>query len=154
MNPRVSDDVLLLAITRAKKSKPDEDIPLAYLDKAVQTVLQRQSAPATPIAAATQPAPKKPQGNDPKGTDETYEDWQARVTAFEHAQRNGRKTANSEQQEPDVTPLSVQYSTVHPIEKRPLKPRGLEPKGTDESYDEFEARVAAAEAAKRKGMVP
>ena len=87
-NPRVTDDVLLLAITRAQKSKPNDDIPLSYLDKAVQTVLQKQSAPAASIAPAAPAAPpRKPQGIDPKGTDESYDEWQARVDAYERAQR-------------------------------------------------------------------
>jgi hypothetical protein len=91
---RVTDDVLLTAIAKAKKFKPDEDIPLAYLDKAVQSVLQRQTAPAAPIAATVPPAPpRKPQGLDPKGTDESYEEWQARVTAYELAQRSGGRAA-------------------------------------------------------------
>jgi hypothetical protein len=93
-DPRVTDDVLLAAITKAKRFKPDEDIPLAYLDKAVQSVLQKLSAPTAPVAASAPPAPaRKPQGLDPKGTDESYEDWQSRVTAHELAQRNGGKAA-------------------------------------------------------------
>jgi hypothetical protein len=91
---RVTREVLALAIEKARKSKPNEGIPLAYLDKAVQSVLQRQSAPAAQIATTAPPAPaRKPQGNDPKGTDETYDEWQARVAAFERAQRNGGKAA-------------------------------------------------------------
>jgi uncharacterized protein YdaU (DUF1376 family) len=92
--PRVTKDVLTAGIERARKFKPGETIGLVYLDKAVQSVLQRLSAPAAPIAASAPPAPaRKPQGNDPKGTDETYDEWQARVTAYELAQRNGGKAA-------------------------------------------------------------
>lgn len=91
-DPRVTDHVLQLAIAKAQRFKPDEDIPLSYLDKAVQSVLQRQSAPAAPAAPPPAP-PRKPQGNDPKGTDESYDDWQARVAAYEQAQRNGGKAA-------------------------------------------------------------
>jgi len=91
---RVTKEVLTLAIARARQFKPGEAIGLAYLDKAVQTILQRQSAPATPTAATAPPAPaRKPQGNEPKGTDESYEDWQARVAAYERAQRNGGMAA-------------------------------------------------------------
>jgi len=87
-DPRITDTLLLVAIARAKKSKPNEDIPLSYLEKAVQSVVQRQDAPATLLPAAALPAPpRKPQGNEPKGLDESYEDWQARVDAFERAQR-------------------------------------------------------------------
>jgi len=39
-----------------------------------------------------------------------------------------------------------------PIQIR--KPTGMDPKGTDESYEEFDARIAAAEAARRKGSNP
>jgi hypothetical protein len=39
-----------------------------------------------------------------------------------------------------------------PIQIR--KPSGMDPKGTDESYEEFDARIAAAEAARRKGSNP
>jgi hypothetical protein len=86
--------LLTLAIERARKFKPGEEIVLAYLDKTVQTVLQKQSAPATTaLAPAMQAPPRKPQGNDPKGTDESYEDWQARVEAYERARRNGGKAA-------------------------------------------------------------
>lgn len=35
--------------------------------------------------------------------------------------------------------------------RKPLKPRGLEPKGLDESYAEYDARIAAAEKAQRQG---
>lgn len=92
--PRITRDVLAAAIEKARKFKPGEDIPLSYLDKAVQSVLQRQNTPAAPLPAAVPPvAPRKPQGNDPKGTDESYEDWQARVAAYERAQRNGGMAA-------------------------------------------------------------
>jgi hypothetical protein len=39
-----------------------------------------------------------------------------------------------------------------PIQIR--KPTGMDPKGTDESYAEYDARIAAAEAARRKGSNP
>ena len=91
---RVTKDVLTAALTRARQFKPGEAIGLAYLDKAVQTVLQKQSAPASLSPAPAQQAPqRKPQGNEPKGTDESYEDWQARVAAYEQAMRNGGKAA-------------------------------------------------------------
>lgn len=96
-DPRITDALLLVAIARAKKSKPNEDISLAYLEKAVQSVVQRQEAQATPFPASAPVAapapPRKPQGNDPKGTDESYDEWQARVAAFERSQREGGKAA-------------------------------------------------------------
>lgn len=92
-DPRVTKDLLTLAIERARKFKPGETIGLVYLDKAVQTVLQKQSAPPA-AAPASPPAPsRKPQGNEPKGLDESYADYQARVDAYEKAQRNGGKAA-------------------------------------------------------------
>jgi len=89
-DPRVTDSLLQLAIAKAQRFKPNEDIPLSYLDRAVQTVLQRQSAPAA-AGGPPQPAPsRKPQGNEPKGTDESYDEWQARVDAFETARRRNQ----------------------------------------------------------------
>lgn len=96
-DPRITDALLLVAIARAKKSKPNENISLAYLEKAVQSVVQRQEAQPAPYSPAVQAAPpappRKPQGNDPKGTDESYDEWQARVAAFERSQREGGKAA-------------------------------------------------------------
>ncbi|MBD8632766.1 hypothetical protein IFT74_15485 [Oxalobacteraceae sp. CFBP 8755] len=42
--------------------------------------------------------------------------------------------------------------TAAPIQAR--KPMGMDPKGTDESYEEFDARIAAAEATRRKALNP
>lgn len=93
-DPRVTKDLLTLAIERARKFKPGEVIGLVYLDKAVQTVLQKQSAPAAAVAASVPPIPpRRPQGNEPKGPDETYDEWQARVDAYERTRRNGGKAA-------------------------------------------------------------
>lgn len=93
-DPRITKDVLTLAIERARKFKPGEEIWLSYLDSTVQTVLQKQSAPASLSPAPAQQAPaRKPQGNDPKGTDETYDEWQARVAAWEQARRQGGQAA-------------------------------------------------------------
>jgi hypothetical protein len=61
-----------------------------YLAKTIATVLDEQSAavPATLARAVAAPIPiRKPQGTDPKGPDESYEDWQARVDAAERAIR-------------------------------------------------------------------
>lgn len=89
---RVTKELLTLAIARARQFKPGEAIGLVYLDKAVQSVLQRQTVQAAPYSPAVQAAPpappRKPQGNEPKGTDESYDEWQARVAAFERAQRD------------------------------------------------------------------
>jgi len=93
-DPRITKDLLTVAIARARRFKPDEVIGLVYLDSTVQTVLQKQAAPAASIAPSGPPAPaRRPQGLDPKGTDESYDDWQARVEAYERAKRNGDKAA-------------------------------------------------------------
>ncbi len=90
---RVSDEVLIAAIEKAGKSKQGEEIPVKYLEKTVATILLEQAAP--PISGkplhVVQPIPiRKPQGTDPKGPDESYEDWQARVEAAERAMRKAQ----------------------------------------------------------------
>lgn len=98
----VSVETVKAACEDAKRSKPNEPIGPAY----VFAILERwakeagelkASGAARPAAggpsSATPPPPRKPQGNEPKGTDESYEDWQARVDAFERAQRNGGRAA-------------------------------------------------------------
>lgn len=64
-----------------------------YEPKAAPGAQQRQSAPPALSAASAPPAPRKPQGLDPKGTDESYDEYQARVAAFEQTRRNGGKAA-------------------------------------------------------------
>jgi uncharacterized protein YdaU (DUF1376 family) len=88
---RMNRDLLTEAITKARKSNSKRPMPLTYLEATVLTLLERQATPpratvpqATPILA---PVPRRPQGNEPKGLDESYEDWQTRVAAFEQAQR-------------------------------------------------------------------
>jgi hypothetical protein len=92
-DPRVTKDVLTAALARARQFKPGEPIGLAYLDKAVQSVLQKQSALPTAPPVLPQPFQRKPQGNDPKGTDESYDEWQARVAAYEQSIRTGGRAA-------------------------------------------------------------
>lgn len=91
-DPRINRDLLGAAITRARKSRPEHPMPLRYLESAVLTLLEKQDAPARQPAPPAIPqiaasAQRKPQGNEPKGLDESYDDWQARVNAFEQAQR-------------------------------------------------------------------
>jgi uncharacterized protein YdaU (DUF1376 family) len=96
--PVVTDSVLTAAIAKARKAKPGEDIPLKYLAKTITTVLDEQAAPAPVVIPRGAPAHptqqslsnRKPQGNEPKGTDESYDEWQARVDAFEAARRRGQ----------------------------------------------------------------
>jgi hypothetical protein len=86
-NPAVTDEVLNVAIIKAKAAKAGQDVPVKYLDRTVATLLAEQAAPA---AAPGKPTPvRKPQGMDPKGTDESYEEYEARVTAAEAARRRG-----------------------------------------------------------------
>ena len=96
-NSRVTDEVLNVAIAKAKAAKGDKPIPLGYLVPIVEQELQALDAPppaAGRPAPTAPPAPlRKPQGLDPKGTDESYDEWQARVDAYERAQRNGGKAA-------------------------------------------------------------
>jgi len=92
----VTNDVLTAAITKARKAKPGEEIPLKYLAKTITTVLEEQAAAPAPVVVPTaafrlksvadhQPAP--PEGTDPKGLDESYEAYQARIDAAEAARR-------------------------------------------------------------------
>jgi uncharacterized protein YdaU (DUF1376 family) len=96
-NPRVTDEVLNVAITKAKAAKGDKGIPLAYLVPIVEQELQALDGPppatVRPAQASPPAPPRKPQGLDPKGTDESYDEYQARVTAYELAKRNGGKAA-------------------------------------------------------------
>ncbi len=92
-NPQVTDEVLAVALSKARKAKGAEEVGPKYLAKAVATVLEEQNA-AVPVATARgAPAPaipiRKPQGMDPKGTDESYEEYQARIDAAELERRKG-----------------------------------------------------------------
>lgn len=93
---KVSMEILESAVALAREQKgPTAGIPPNYLVPIVEKLLSPPSAPAPgrPVQAAPPAPPRKPQGNEPKGLDESYEDWQARVDAFERAQRNGGKAA-------------------------------------------------------------
>lgn len=93
-NAAITDEVLNVAIKRAKAAKPGESIPVKYLDRTVATVLEEQNAavpaPSKPLHIAHPVPIRKPQGTDPKGPDESYEDWQARVDAAERAMRKAQ----------------------------------------------------------------
>lgn len=91
-DPKVTDDVLRAAVAKARKTKGAEEIVPKYLAKTIATVLDEQIAavPAAMSRAAAVPIPiRKPQGMDPKGTDESYEEWDARVRAAEREMRKG-----------------------------------------------------------------
>jgi hypothetical protein len=96
-DPLVTDEVLNVAIAKARKTKGGEEIVPKYLAKTIATVLDEQSSPVLTASAhgrpahATAPAPnRKPKGNEPKGTDESYDEWQARVDAYEATRRTGQ----------------------------------------------------------------
>lgn len=96
-DPRMNRELLTQAITKARKSNSKVPMPLTYLELTVLTLLERQATPPRAAAPAAGPilAPiqRKPQGDEPKGTDESYDEWQARVDAFERTRRNGGKAA-------------------------------------------------------------
>jgi hypothetical protein len=89
-NPRVTDEVLNVAFAKAKAAKPGE-IPVKYLVPIVDQLLAEQAAPG-PVPGwpphISSPV-RNPHGTAPKGADESYEDWEARVTAAERALRKG-----------------------------------------------------------------
>lgn len=93
-DPQVTDEVLNVAIAKARKAKAGEEIVPKYLAKTIATVLDEQNAavpaPLARAAAAPPAQPRKPQGTDPKGPDESYEEWEARVAAAERARRQGQ----------------------------------------------------------------
>jgi hypothetical protein len=93
---QVRPQVLHAAVALAREQKgPTAKIPPNYLVPIVEKLLNPPTTPAPgrPAAAAPPAPPRKPMGNEPKGLDESYEDWQARVDAFERAQRQGGKAA-------------------------------------------------------------
>ena len=92
-DPQVTDEVLNVAIAKARKTKGAEEIVPKYLAKTIATVLEEQNASVPVNLARRAPPPaipiRKPQGTDPKGPDESYDDWETRVTAAERAMRKG-----------------------------------------------------------------
>ena len=92
-DPQITDEVLNAAIAKARKTKGSEEIVPKYLDKTIATVLEEQNASVPVNLAPRAPAPaipiRKPQGTDPKGPDESYDDWETRVIAAERAMRKG-----------------------------------------------------------------
>ena len=86
---KVPMPVLHAAVATAREQKgPDAKIPPNYLVRIVEDLLNPPLAAqgyAKPVAAPIQA--RKPQGNDPKGTDESYAEYQARMDAFEAARR-------------------------------------------------------------------
>lgn len=82
--------VLHAAVATAREQKgPVAKIPPNYLARIVEELLNPPAssaqAYAKPVAAPIQA--RKPQGNDPKGTDESYAEYQDRMDAYEAARR-------------------------------------------------------------------
>jgi len=100
-NPKVTDEVLNVAITKAKAAKGDKPVPLAYLVPIVEQELETQAAPPPAPAAQKQREDwawrKSNQGIDAKGRElglfarsgESYPDFLARIDA-EIEKRKGR----------------------------------------------------------------
>jgi len=80
--------LLLEAVATARITKGEKaPIPANYLIPIVNDMLNPPAAkPGSAIAAPAKP--RKPQGTEPKGPDESYDDWQARVDKAEAARRN------------------------------------------------------------------
>ena len=81
--------VLHAAVATAREQKgPVAKIPPNYLVRIVEDLLNPPPAAQAygkPVAAPIQI--RKPQGNDPKGTDESYAEYQKRMDAYEAARR-------------------------------------------------------------------
>lgn len=96
-DPKVTDDVLNVAIAKARKAKAGEEIVPKYLAKTIATVLEEQNAALPPMAlpgpfrlkSVAEYYPPEPRGTDPKGLDESYEAYEARIAAAELARRKG-----------------------------------------------------------------
>lgn len=89
---RVTDMLLLAAISRARETKGADPIPVTYL-KPIIVELLNPPAPKPGYAPPTgsTPAPRRaPQGMDPKGLDESYEAYTDRINKAEAARRKGQ----------------------------------------------------------------
>lgn len=76
---RVTDLVLIAAITSAKATKGTAPIPVGYLRPIIVELLAK---PAEKPGKADEPGQRKgPQGMDPKGLDESYDAYDARIQA-------------------------------------------------------------------------
>lgn len=88
---KIAMDVLNAAVALAREQKgPTAKIAPNYLVPIVDKLLH---PPAAAAPAFSKPAPpiqiRKPEGMDPKGTDESYEEYDARIAAAENARRRG-----------------------------------------------------------------
>jgi phosphatidylserine/phosphatidylglycerophosphate/cardiolipin synthase-like enzyme len=93
----VEPETVTAACEEAKRAKPGERIPpgfvLAILERwareAAALKVNGAGQPRTAAPAAPAP-PRKPTGTDPKGLDESYDAYQARINAAEAARRKGQ----------------------------------------------------------------
>lgn len=98
---RVQVATVAAACQEAKRSKRGAAFGLAYIVSIIERLTREASAlqvagGSRPVAAGGQAAPpsaRKPQGMDPKGTDESYEEYQARIDAAEQARRYREQAA-------------------------------------------------------------
>jgi hypothetical protein len=91
-NPKVTDDVLNVAIARSKSAKPEEQIPVKYLARVVESLLEEQDAPPPELKSKKSDDwawRKSNEGIDRKGREmgmnarggESYHDFAARIQA-------------------------------------------------------------------------
>lgn len=85
----VSLELLTQAVATARESKGDVKIPPGYLVPIVNDLLNPPAASGAPAPRPPGP-PRKPTGMDPKGLDESYEAYNARISAAEAARRKGQ----------------------------------------------------------------
>lgn len=85
----VSIELLTQAVAIARESKGDVKIPPGYLVPIVNDLLNPPAGSAIAIPRPAAP-PRKPQGMDPKGLDESYDDYNARITKAEAERRKGQ----------------------------------------------------------------
>jgi hypothetical protein len=93
----VTVETIKAACEEARRTKPSEafgpNYVIGIIARWAREAAELKVAGAARPAAGGMPAPaplRKPQGNEPKGTDESYDEWQARVDAFEAARRRGQ----------------------------------------------------------------
>lgn len=88
---KVPMTVLHAAVATAREQKgPEARIPPNYLARIVEELLNPpQAAPGYGKPAAVPIQVRKPQGMDPKGTDESYDEYDARIRAAEASRRAG-----------------------------------------------------------------
>lgn len=83
--------VLSQAVAIAREQKPTGKIHPNYLVPIVEKILNPEAAkPGSAVAASAPAKPRAPTGTEPKGPDESYDAWQARVDKAEAARRKAQ----------------------------------------------------------------